>query len=117
MRWWITSQKCQKIYQVITLIDCLDGLVETETTLEKTKATVKSFVSDLERVVKDYTSYEMNLVSLLKEDDTIDFSKLQIFENTSKNSILMFAKENVHYRRGLGLLVVGINGKCPQEAI
>ena len=51
--------------------------------MKKTKATVKSFVIDLERVVKDYTSYEMNLVSLLKEDDTIDFSKLEISENTS----------------------------------
>ena len=72
--------------QVITLIDCLDRLVETETSLEKTKTTVKSFIIDLERVVKDYTSYEMNLVSLLKEDDKIDFSKLEISENTSKDS-------------------------------
>ena len=31
-------------------------------------------------------SYEMNLVSLLKEDDTIDFSKLEISKNTSKDS-------------------------------
>ena len=73
-------------YQAITLTDCLDRLVETETSLEKTKATVKSFVIDLERVVKDYTSYEMNLVYLLKEDDTIDFSKLEISENTSTDS-------------------------------
>ena len=72
--------------QVITLIDCLDRLVETKTTLEKTKATVKSFVIDLERVVKDCTSYEMNLISLLKEDNTIEFSKLEIPEKTSKDS-------------------------------
>ena len=72
--------------QVITLTDCLDQLIETETSLEKTKATVKSFVIDLERVVKNYTSYEMNLVSLLKEKNTIDFSKLEISENTSKDS-------------------------------
>ena len=31
-------------------------------------------------------SYEMNLVSLLKEDNIIDFSKLEISENTSKDS-------------------------------
>ena len=68
----------KKIYQVITLTDCLDRLVKTESFLEKTKATVKIFVIDLERVIKDYTSYEMNLLSLLKEDDTIDFSKLEI---------------------------------------
>ena len=72
--------------QVITLIDCLDQHVETETSLEKTKAIVKSFVIDLGRVVKDYNSYEMNLVSLLKKDNTIDFSKLEISENTSKDS-------------------------------
>ena len=71
------SEMSNFFYQVITLIDCLDRLVETETSLKKTKATVKSFVINLERVVKDYTSYEMNLVSLLKEDDTIDFSKLE----------------------------------------
>ena len=73
-------------YQVITLIDCPDQFFETETSLEKAKATVKSFVIDLEMVVKDYTSYEMNLVSLLKENDTNDFSKLEIFDNTSKIS-------------------------------
>ena len=76
----------KKIYQVVTLTDCLDRLVETETFLEKTKATIKSFVIDLERVVKDYTSYEINLVSLLKDGDTIDFSKLEIYDNISKYS-------------------------------
>ena len=55
------SEMSKKIYQVITLTDCLNRLV-----------------IDLERLVKDYTSCEMNLVSLLKEDDTIDFSKLEI---------------------------------------
>ena len=39
----------------------------------------------MERVVKNYTSYEMNLVFLLK-DDTIDFSKLENSKNTSKDS-------------------------------
>ena len=72
-------------YQVTTLT-VLDRLAETETSFEKTKATIKSFVIDLERVVKYYTSYEMNLISILKEDDTIDFSKLEISENTSKDS-------------------------------
>ena len=72
--------------QVITLTDCLDRLVENETSLEKTKATVESFVINLEIVVKHYTSYKMNLVSLLKEDNTIDFSKLEISENTSEDS-------------------------------
>ena len=71
--------------QIITLTDCLDRLVEIETSLEKAKATVKSFIVDIEREVKNYTSYEMNLVSLLK-DDTIDFSKLEISKNTSKDS-------------------------------
>ena len=63
--------------QVITLIDCLDRLVKTETSFEKTKVTVKSFVIDLERVVKDYTSSEMNLVSLLKEEDKSIFQNLK----------------------------------------
>ena len=72
-------------YQVTTLT-VLDRLAETETSFEKTKATIKSFVIDLERVVKYYTSYETNLISILKEDDTIDFSKLEISENTSKDS-------------------------------
>ena len=71
--------------QIITLTDCLDRLIETETTLEKAKAIVKSFIVDIERVVKNYTSYEMNLVSL-RTDDTIDFSKLEISKNTSKDS-------------------------------
>ena len=71
--------------QIITLTDCLDRLVKIETSLKKAKATVKSFIVDIERVVKNYTSYEMNLVSLLK-DDTIDFSKLEISKNTSKYS-------------------------------
>ena len=79
------SEMSKNNYQVITLTDCLNRLVETETSLEKTKAIVKTVI-DLERVVKDYTSYEMNLVSLLKEDDTIDFSKLEISENTSTYS-------------------------------
>ena len=79
------SEMSKKIYQIINLTDYLDRLVETETSLEKAKATIKSFIVDIERVVKNYTSYEMNLVSLLK-DDTIDFSKLEISKNTSKDS-------------------------------
>ena len=74
--------------QIITLTDCLDRLIKTETSFEKAKATIKSFIVDIERVVKNYTSYAMNLVSLLK-DDTIDFSKLEISKNTSKDSNAM----------------------------
>ena len=46
------SEMSKFFYQIITLIDCLDRLVEIETLLEKAKATVKSFIVDIERVVK-----------------------------------------------------------------
>ena len=80
------SEMSKIFYQVITLSDCLDRLVETETDIEKIKVNVKSFIIDLERTVKNYTTFEMRLVSLLKEDDTIDFSKLELSDETSKNS-------------------------------
>ena len=54
------SEMSKKIYQIITLTECLDRLVEIKTSLEKAKATVKSFIVNIERVVKNYTSYEMN---------------------------------------------------------
>ena len=50
------SEMSKNFDQIITLTNCLDRLVETETSLEKAKATVKSFIIDLERVVKKYTS-------------------------------------------------------------
>ena len=79
------SDMSKIFYHIITLTDCLDRLVETETSLKKAKAIVKSFIVDIEMVVKNYNSYKMNLVFLLK-DDTIDFSKLEISKNTSKYS-------------------------------
>ena len=85
MRWLITSQKCQKIfYQVIILTYCLDRLIETETSSEKIKATVKSFVTDLERLIKDYTSYG-EVTSCFKDDDNLDFSNINLNEDTKKD--------------------------------
>ena len=55
-------------YQIIILSDCLDRLVETENTVEKVKLNVKSFISDLERCVKDFTNYEMVLTTYLKDE-------------------------------------------------
>ena len=72
-------------YQVIILTDCLDRLVETETSSEKIKATVKIFVIDLERLIKDYTSYEMELTSYFKDDDNLGFSNINLNEDTKKD--------------------------------
>ena len=72
-------------YQVIILTDCLDQLVETETSSKKIKATVKSFVIDLERLIKDYTSYEMVLTSYFKDDDNLFFSNINLNEDTKKD--------------------------------
>ena len=72
-------------YQVIILTDCLDRLVETETSSKKIKATVKSFVIDLERLIKDYTSYEMVLTSYFKDDDNLVFSNINLKEDTKKD--------------------------------
>ena len=65
--------KMSKIfYQSIHLTDCLDQLVETETSPEKIKADVKSFVINLEKLLKNYTSYEMILTSYFKEENELD---------------------------------------------
>ena len=54
--------------QIIIISDCLDRLVETETSIEKVKLKVKSFFIDIERMVKDYTNYEMTLTTFFKTD-------------------------------------------------
>ena len=68
--------------QIITLSDCLDRLVESETSIEKVKLNVKSFVTDLERMVKDYTNYEMVLTTFFKTD--IDISSINIKDDLEK---------------------------------
>ena len=79
------SEMSKIFFQVIILIDCLDRLVETETSSEKIKSNIKSFVTDLERLVKDYTSYEMELTSYFKDDDNLDFSNIILNEDTKKD--------------------------------
>ena len=46
------SEMSNIFYQIILLTDCLDRLVDTETSPEKLKANVKSFVVDLEDLLK-----------------------------------------------------------------
>ena len=53
--------------------------------LKKSKLTVKSFITDLERLIKDYTSYEMELTSYFKDDDNLDFSNINLNEDTKKD--------------------------------
>ena len=92
MRRLIASRKCQRFfYQIIHLTDCLDQLVETETSFEKIQADVKSFVIYLEKLVKNYTSYEMILTSYFKEENELDFSNISLnedFENDASTSKL-----------------------------
>ena len=76
------SEMSKIFYQVIILTDCLDRLVETETSSEKIKAIVKSFVIDFERLIKDYTLYEMVLTSYFKDDDNLAFSNINLNEDT-----------------------------------
>ena len=78
-------------YQIILLTDCLDQLVDTETSPEKLKANVKSFVVDLERLVKDYTSFEMVLTSYFK-DEELDFSNINLNEDFEKDGSTSKAK-------------------------
>ena len=68
--------------QIIILSDCLDRLVETENAVEKVKLNVKSFITDLERCVKDFTNYEMVLTTYLK--DEIDLSNMSIKDDLEK---------------------------------
>ena len=55
------------------------------TSFEKIKATVKSFVIDLERLIKDYTTYEIVLTSYFKDDDNLAFSNINLNEDTKKD--------------------------------
>ena len=76
------SEISKIFYQIIILSDCLDRLVESETSIEKIKLNVKSFVTDLERMVKDYTNYEMVLTTFFKTD--IDISSINIKDDLEK---------------------------------
>ena len=67
--------------QLISLTDCLDRLVESESTLTNVKQNVKRFVSDFENRVKTFTENEKILTSYLK--GCIDFSKINISEDSS----------------------------------
>ena len=73
-------------YQIIHLTDCLDQLVETETSLEKIKANVKILLIDLEKLVKNYTSYEMILTSYFKEENELDFSNIILNEDSENDA-------------------------------
>ena len=78
-------------YQIILLTNCLDPLVDTETSPEKLKANVKSFVVDFERLVKDYTSFEMVLTSYFKDEEH-DFSNINLNEDSKKDASTSKAK-------------------------
>ena len=78
-------------YQIILLTDCLDRLVDTETSTEKIKVNVKSFVVDLERLVKNYTSLEMVLTSYFK-DEELDFSNISLYEDSENDASSSKAK-------------------------
>ena len=82
------SEMSKIFYQIIILSDCLDRLVETENSVEKVKLNVKSFITDLERCVKDFTNYEMVLATYLK--DEIDLSNMSIKDDLEKED---FEKE------------------------
>ena len=69
-------------YQVIILTDCLDRLVETETSSEKIKAIVKSFVTDLLKITH---LKKWSLTSYFKDDDNLDFSNINLNEDTKKD--------------------------------
>ena len=74
--------KMSKIFdQLISLTDCLDRLVESESTMTNVKQNVKRFVSDFENRVKTFTENEKILTSYLK--GCIDFSKINISEDSS----------------------------------
>ena len=69
--------------QIMILADCLDRLVETENTLGKVKQNVKSFITDFENCVKDFTSHETVLTTYLK--GSIDLSTMDIKEDLNKD--------------------------------
>ena len=69
--------------QIMILADCLDRLVETENTLGKVKQNVKSFITDFENCVKDFTSSETILTAYLK--GSLDLSKMDIKEDFDKD--------------------------------
>ena len=62
--------------QLLILADCLDRLVETNNTLEKAKKDVKSFITDFENHVKDFTTHEIVLTSYLRGN--IDLNKMDL---------------------------------------
>ena len=68
--------------QILYLADCVDRLVETERALEKAKKDVKSFITDFEKCVKDFTSQETILTAYLK--GSIDLSKMDIKDDSEK---------------------------------
>ena len=70
--------------QILYLADCLDHLVETESTLEKAKKDVKSFISDFENDVKDFTTHETIFTAYLK--GSIDLTKMDIKEDLNKKN-------------------------------
>ena len=69
--------------QIMILADCLDRLVEFENTLGKVKQNVKSFITDFENCIKDFTSHETVLTAYLKR--SIDLSKMDIKEDLDKD--------------------------------
>ena len=82
--------------QIVILYDCLDRFVESETSIEKVKLNVKSLVTDLERMVKDYTNYEMILTTYFKTDIYIssinikdDLEKYAFEKSESSNTIFV----------------------------
>ena len=74
------SEMSKTFDQLISLTDCLDRLVESESTLINVKQYVKRFVSDFENRVKTFTENEKILTFYLK--GCIDFSKINISEDS-----------------------------------
>ena len=89
------SEMSKIFYQIILLTDCLDRLVDTETSTEKIKANVKSFVVALERIVKHYRSFEMVLTSYFK-DEELDFSNISLNEDSKKDASSSKAKASTN---------------------
>ena len=89
------SEMSKIFYQIILLTDCLDRLVDTETSTEKIKANVKSFVIDLERIVKNYRIFEMVLTSYFK-DEELDFSNISLNEDFEKDASSSKAKASTN---------------------
>ena len=90
------SEMSKIFYQIVILYDCLDRFVESETSIEKIKLNVKSLVTDLERMVKDYTNYEMILTTYFKTDIYIssinikdDLEKYAFEKSESSNTIFV----------------------------